>query len=142
MQRFILMVGLFWLCCTALQAQYASFRAAGYLGFAHSQGGESFYGGYGFGLDYEQVLNERGRVLGGIEFRAIQWGDQLAFHAVWQRWVVCIWWRSRNHGPMEIAQGIFCGIGRRGPLQQLPSFCGVQQHHSGVGSPTAGGLWL
>lgn len=80
MQRFILMIGLCWVCLATAQAQYASLRLSGCPGFAHAQGGESFYGGYGLGLHYEHTIHERGRILGALEFRSIQWGNQLALN--------------------------------------------------------------
>lgn len=80
MQRFILCICLCWAMEQPLQAQYASLCMSGYPGFAHAQGGESFYGGYGLGLHYEHTLNERGRLLGAVEFRSVQWGNQFGGH--------------------------------------------------------------
>ena len=79
MQRFLLLLGLCCLCASGLQAQYLSLRSSGCPAFAHNQGSEYFYGGFGLTAQYDYALSA-GRLLGAMEYRAIQWGSQLTLN--------------------------------------------------------------
>ena len=107
MRRWMLTIGWCWLMFGMAQAQYLSFQPAGYLGFAHSQGGEYFYGGFGLGIQYEHELGP-GRVLGTLEYRAVQWGNQVAFNAGYD---YPYWtqgpWRAGVRGQLQMGSALF-----------------------------------
>ncbi len=78
MRTFLLLMSLA-VCCTyqTAQAQYVSVRGLGFLGMANNSGAEYFYNGGGFELAYQHAL-EKGRLSGGLEYRIINWGHQVA----------------------------------------------------------------
>lgn len=108
----MVLICLYWAMGQALQAQYVSFCVSGYPGFAHTQGSESFYGGYGFGLHYEHTLNKQGRLLGAVEFRSIQWGNQLAINLGYDyAYVVEGPWRLGARAQIQAGSALFSNGG-------------------------------
>lgn len=101
------------------QAQYISFKSSGYLGIANNSGAEYFYNGGGFGLSYQHSMNEKSRLLGGLEYRIINWGHQVALqlgydYAYWQQgpWRAAVYGQVQGGSALYVQKSLFTwGLG-------------------------------
>jgi hypothetical protein len=77
MKRYGILMGvLFFMINTTTSAQQLSLKPLSFLGVATNLGGEYYYDGGGFELAYQHDL-WKGRVIGGLEYRMVNWGNQV-----------------------------------------------------------------
>lgn len=62
-----------------IQAQQMGFSVLSFPGIATNVGAGYFYDGGGFDLNYQHDLG-KGRLVGGVEYRMINWGNQIALN--------------------------------------------------------------
>ena len=78
--RCIVIVGLFFfLWHPTSKAQQLSLKPLSFLGVASNVGGEYYYNGGGLELAYQHNV-WKGRVLTGLEYRMINWGNQIGLN--------------------------------------------------------------
>lgn len=80
MKRYLILVGVFFFMInTTTSAQQLSLKPLSFLGIATNLGGEYHYNGGGFELAYQHDV-WKGRVVGGLEYRMINWGNQIGIN--------------------------------------------------------------
>lgn len=78
MKQYRLLLGiLLFLISNTSKAQQLSLKPLSFLGVATNLGGAYHYNGGGFELAYQHDF-WKGRVVGGVEYRMINWGNQLS----------------------------------------------------------------
>lgn len=110
MGRIIVILSVGWLLLgnsTLVQGQYISVQGLGFLGLVNNSGAEYFYNGFGFELNYQQVL-KKGRVSVGLEYRSINWGYQAALqlgydYPYWQQGP----WRASAFGHAHLGAALY-----------------------------------
>lgn len=115
MKIFILSLGVLLLGMSySVQAQYVSVKGLGFLGIANNSGGEYFYNGGGFELAYQHKISEKGRLSGGLEYRIINWGHQVALqlgydYAYWQQgpWRASVAAHGQVGSALYVQNGLF-----------------------------------
>lgn len=108
MRSIILIIGLLIGAYCSSSAQYLSLKGMGFLGIANNSGAEYFYNGGGFALSYQQELTETSRLNGGVEYRIINWGHQVALqlgydYAYWQQGP----WRAAAFGQVQAGSALY-----------------------------------
>ncbi len=80
-RRYVLLflVCIFWLNTTFIQAQQLSLKGLSFLGVATNTTKGYFYDGGGFELNYQHDI-WKGRIVTGIEYRMINWGNQVGLN--------------------------------------------------------------
>ncbi len=73
---------IFFCLAMSLSAQQISLNFESFPGVAYRGGGGYFYGGGGFELTYQQDLG-KDRIRGGLEYRIIDWGNQVSINAAY-----------------------------------------------------------
>ena len=80
MKRYgILIVLLFFMISTRSIGQQLSLKPLSFLGIATNLGGEYNYNGGGFELAYQHDI-WKGRVVGGLEYRMVNWGNEVGIN--------------------------------------------------------------
>lgn len=80
MKRYVVLISvLFFMITTSTSAQQLSLKPLSFLGIATNLGGEYHYNGGGFELAYQHDV-WKGRVIGGLEYRMINWGNQVGIN--------------------------------------------------------------
>ncbi|MCH2044567.1 MAG: hypothetical protein MK212_10660 [Saprospiraceae bacterium] len=104
--RFIF-IGILCFWVQASQAQQISFTSNAYLGIANNLEAGYFYNGGGLDFTYTHEAG-KGRILVGLNYRMIHWGNQVGLSAgydfpFWQKGA----WRASVASEMELAFALF-----------------------------------
>lgn len=108
MKRYLILVGVFFFMInTTTSAQQLSLKPLSFLGIATNLGGEYHYNGGGFELAYQHDV-WKGRVVGGLEYRMINWGNQVGINLGYN---MPFWtkgqWRASVSVQTQIAWALF-----------------------------------
>jgi hypothetical protein len=108
MKRYGILMGvLFFMISTSTSAQQLSLKPLSFLGIATNIGGAYHYNGGGFELAYQHDV-WKGRVIGGLEYRMINWGNQVAINVGYN---MPFWtkgpWRASVSAQAQIGWALF-----------------------------------
>lgn len=108
MKRFGILMGiLFFMINTRTSAQQLSLKPLSFLGLGTNLGGAYYYNGGGFELGYQQDV-WKGRVIGGLEYRMVSWGNQVGINLGYN---MPFWtkgqWRASVSGQTQFSWALF-----------------------------------
>lgn len=98
---------LFFCSISVVNAQQIDFQLKSFPGIAYKGGGGSFYGGGGFELQYQHDFG-KDRLLGGLEYRMVDWGNQTGLNlgynmSFWERNT----WRVSGTSSIQLGLALF-----------------------------------
>lgn len=95
--------------CTihTLHAQQISLNFESFPGVAYRGGSGYFYGGGGFELAYQHDFKQ-GRIRGGLEYRIVDWGNQIGVNAAYNHpYFVRNAWRISGTSGVQLGLALF-----------------------------------
>lgn len=102
---------IFIVLCTihSLEAQQISLNFESFPGISYRGGGGYFYGGGGLEVAYQQDF-KKGRIRGGLEYRIIDWGNQVGINAAYNHpYYVRGQWRVSGTSGLQLGLALFRG---------------------------------
>ena len=106
MKKIVLLFFLFCLINT-INAQQIALNFESFPGVAYSGGGGYFYGGGGLEVTYQHDFKQ-GRIRGGLEYRMIDWGNQMAINAAYNHpYYVRDRWRISGTSGLQLGLALF-----------------------------------
>ncbi len=106
MKKLVLSIFIFCLINT-LNAQQIALNFESFPGVAYRGGGGYFYGGGGLEVTYQHDFKQ-GRIRGGLEYRIIDWGNQIGLNVAYNHpYFVHNAWRVSGTSGLQLGLALF-----------------------------------